>query len=448
MKNSKTTFMIICLILWLCVNFVYSQTPVRQTLHNYLKALHTQNGFSGEILVAQKEQIIFQQAIGLSSRELGVALKPNQKYRIASITKTFTGALLVLAQRAGKLKLNDKVCKYIPALSSKFKNITLRHLLKHTSGLPHYEGIKNYWLQKSKYLSKPEAIIAEINQLTLYFKPGSNMKYTSLGYYLLAKVLENVHKAKYATILKDQILKPLKMTHSGVESSLAIVPNLVNGYHQLTDDQVIKSPYRNYAILKGAGDMYSSVNDLLVWSQSFLNNDLLTSQEQQQIFEQDKYGYGWFIGKSQLQHYYHGGGTWGYSSYLAFYPKKQVSIIVLANVSTLPVKETGKFIAQILFNRLTKIPVLQTQTQHEFDPMLYTGVFKSDSGKVTLKITTKNAKLYAQVANRPGFQIYSKGVHQFFGKKVAVTFSFELENRQVTGLTTQRMGKVFHFKKQ
>ena len=448
MKYSKTIFMVICLIVWLGVHFVFGQQSRKQVLSQYLRTLHTQNGFSGEILVAQKKRVIFQQAIGFSSRELGIALKNNQIYRIASITKTFTGALLVLAQRAGKLKLSDRVCQYIPTLSSQFKDITLHQLLTHTAGLPHYEGIQDYWLKKSKYLSKPAEIMAEINQLKLKSKPGSQMKYTSLGYYLLATALENVYQDRYAKILQEKILHPLKMNDSGAENTLAIIPNLATGYHQLTDDQLIKAPHRNYSILKGSGDMYASAKDLLTWCSSFTNHQLFTLQEQQLIFGHQEYGYGWFIGEAPPKHYYHGGGTWGYSSYLAFYPKEQISIVILSNTSTLPVKEMGRFIEKIVFEHPIKMPLLQKETSQTFDPKLYAGTFVSDSGKMILKVTTQNSKLYAQLANKPAFKIYFKGKHQFFGRKVAVTFSFELKNGQITGLTAQRMGKIFHFNKQ
>ena len=448
MKYSKITFLILCLVLWLGINFAFSQQSHQQTLKQYLQVLHDQQGFSGEILVAKKNQILFQQAIGLSSQELGTILHTGQKYRIASITKTFTGTLMALAQRVGKLKFSDRIVQYVPNLSSKFKEITLHQLLTHTSGLPHYEGIEDYWLKKSKYLSKPTEIIKELNQLKLTFKPGSQMKYTSLGYYLLARALEKVYQAKYAKILQQKILTPLKMSHSGAGSTLAILPSLVTGYHQLADNQLIKAPYRNYALLKGSGDMYATTNDLLKWSLSFAHHQLLTPQAQQLIFGHKKYGYGWFIGNSESSYYYHGGGTWGYSSYLAFYPTKQISIIILSNVSTLPVKEIGKFIEQIVFDRPVKVPLIQKETSQKFDPMLYTGIFTSDSGKMTLKITSHNSKLYAQLANRPKFQIYPKDVHQFFGKKVAVTFSFELKNGRVSGLAAQRMGKKFHFNKQ
>ena len=98
-----------------------------------------------------------------------------------------------MAEQEKKLKFSDPAIQYIPGLSDKFKNIIIHQLLTHSSGLPHNEGINNYWLTKSKLQMTTEQVINEINAVDLLFEPGSKTHYSSPGYYLLAVILENVY---------------------------------------------------------------------------------------------------------------------------------------------------------------------------------------------------------------------------------------------------------------
>jgi len=117
-------------------------------LDTYLKAIHLKKRFNGEILIAKGNNVVFQKSVGMASYENSVELKNGAKYLIASITKTFTGTLIAIAQEEQKITVQDKASNYLNGLSPKFKNITIGQLLIHTSGLPHNAGIKDYWRTK------------------------------------------------------------------------------------------------------------------------------------------------------------------------------------------------------------------------------------------------------------------------------------------------------------
>jgi CubicO group peptidase (beta-lactamase class C family) len=425
-------------------------------LGSYLNAIHIKKGFSGEILVANAKNILFQETIGLASYENNLELKKGTKYRIASITKTFTGALITIAQEEGKLNVQDKAIDYVNRLSLKFKEITIEQLLIHTSGLPHNEGIKDYWLAKSKLQMTPEQVITEINTLDLLSEPGSKMHYSSLGYYLLASILENVYKSSFENVLKDKILNKLHMAETGIVNNLKIIPQMASGYHLVTDDSLVVAPYRNYSMLKGAGDMYSTATDLLKWNNSFFSNTLFSEKTKATVFAQqsktvvnsgDNYGYGWFMSSDKLQKYYHGGGTWGFSTYSAMYPDKQISIIILSNVSTLPISAIAEDVEKIVFGKPFQIPTVAEVSKESVNLEMYRGTFISDSNKMALSISTVKNSLYAKLGSNPPFEIYPKENHQFFGKKIEIEFTFEITNDSITGLSAERMGQLFHFKK-
>ncbi|MEO8253682.1 MAG: serine hydrolase domain-containing protein [Flavobacterium sp.] len=458
MKFTKQLFSIALL-------FAFSLTAQSQTkifsddgtLDNYLNVINLKNGFNGEVLVASGKNIVFQKTLGMASNENNVELKKGAKYRIASITKTFTGTLIAIAQEEQKINVDDKISDYIKGLSPKFKSITIEQLLKHTSGLPHNEGIENYWQIKSKLQMTSEQVITEINALDLLFEPGSKMHYSSLGYYLLASILEDVYKTSFENILKNKILNKLQMNETGIVDDLKIIPQMASGYHLITDDSLVVAPYRNYSMLKGAGNMYSSATDLLKWNNSFFSNALLSEKTKAVVFAQqtktakqidDSYGYGWYINSETPKKIYHGGGTWGYTTYTSIYPDYETSIIILSNISILPISNIASNIEKIVFGQPFKMPSIEEVSKKPVNIELYTGKFISDSNKMELNIIKFKNSLYAKLGGNPPFEIYPKGNHQFFGKKVEIEFSFEINNANlVTGLSAKGMGKTFQFKK-
>ena len=429
---------------------------LKKNLHTYIDVIHKQKDFSGEILVAKGKNIIFREAVGLAFVEHDLEIKVGDKYRIASITKTFTGTLIAIAQAENKLKVDDKASKYIVDLSGRFKDITIYQLLTHTSGLPHNEGIKDYWLIKSKLQLNNRQIISEINDLDLLFPPGSKMSYSSLGYYLLGTILETVYKDNFQNILDNKILKPLQMSETGVGNSLKIIPRMTKGYHLIMGDELAVAPYRNYSMLKGAGDMYSSSTDLLKWSDSFFSGKLLNEKTRDLIFKPSKmsdsqnknYGFGWFIKTEKPKKYFHGGGTWGYSSFIALYPEDQISIIVLSNVSTLPTESIADDIEKMVYDLPFEMPKVEKEISTDsVNLKVYSGSFAAKSGKMKLNIIHTENGLFAQLAGNPPFEIYPKGDHRFFGKKVELEITFDVEDGVVNGLKLERAGQTFYFEK-
>jgi len=454
--NLTKTLYAIALLLGLSLN-VNSQTKDfidPEKLETYLNAIHSKKGFNGEILVAKGKNILFQQTVGLASYENNLELEKGAKYRIASITKTFTGTLIAIAQKEEKLNVQDKAIDYINGLSPKFKDITIEQLLSHTSGLSHNEGIKDYWHIKSKLQMTPEQVITEINTLDLLFEPGSQMHYSSLGYYLLATILESVYNSSFENILKDKILNKLQMPETGIVDNLKIIPQMASGYHLVTDDSLVVAPYRNYSMLKGAGDMYSTATDLLKWNNSFFSNTLLSEKTNTNIFTQqtqknnESYRYGWYMSSDVPKKLYHGGGTWGYSTYNSMYPDKQISIIILSNISTLPISTIASDVEKIVFGQPFQMPSIEKVSKESANLEMYSGSFISETSKMVLIIKKVENSLYAKLGNNPPFEIYPKGNHQFFGKKIEIDITFQIDNDLVSGLMAERMGKTFNFKKE
>lgn len=435
---------LIFLLMTLSVTCVHSQTKLEKDLNTYLEVIAEKKSFSGEVLVAKGHMVLFHKATGLESLADSVKLEKGSTYRIASITKTFTGTLVALAQQRDKLAYTDPIGKYVPGLKKELAELTIHQLLTHTSGLPHNEGIQDYWSEKSTLEMSASQMISEINTLDLLFEPGTEMKYSSPGYYLLGTLIEKVYDGPYGEVLNEQILASLKTSGAGASDS----DKLVAAYHLLQDKRV-PAPHRNYSMLKGAGDMHATAEDLLKWGQSFYDQQLLNNVNMNTVLNADlTYAYGWFVDKKFPVKFYHGGGTWSYSSYLAIYPADEISIIILSNVSSLPVKSMGADIEKIVYDLPFKMPEVQVSVAvSEEDLERYSGTYASETSEMTLEIRKQGKALFAQIGTSPAFQIYPKGGHAFFGKKVEVTLNFQPDGSKIDGVKAERMGRVFVFKK-
>ena len=446
---------IICVCILSILSVIsYAQTNFNTKLDTYLNVLNVNKKFNGEVLIAKDSTIIYQKAIGLSSYEHNIPMQVGNKYKIASISKSFTSTMIAIAQEEGRLNFDDLAETYAPNLSEKFKNITIKQLLNHTSGLPHNEGIENYWQEKSKLQMNKNQIIEEINTLQLLFQPGSKMKYSSIGYYVLTHILENIYQQDYHALLENKLLTKLQMENTGAVNTLKIIPKMTSGYHLVNDDSLLVAPYRNYSILKGAGGLYSSTTDLLHFNNSFFMNKLLPQRTKEILFSPQQenqksefYAMGWYtdISNNKL---YHGGGTWGYSCSNAIYVDKEISIIVLSNVSTLPITTIASNIEKIVFDQPFTIPEIRASiSTNNINLDKYTGTYRSESSNMMLAISKEDNHLYLKLGKNPKFKIYAENEFNFFGKKVAININFKNEQNLITGLTAKRGAQSFRFKK-
>lgn len=438
------------------VNDYITTSKFNSKLKSYLSAIKQKKGFSGEVLVGQGGSILFQESVGMASQEHQLTLSMGAKYKVASISKTFTAALILMAEQDNMLNVNDKLAKYLPRLSKRLQVITIAQLLSHTSGLPHNEGIKDYWLVKSKLALSDSQILEEINQLNLLYKPGAEMSYSSLAYVLLSYVLETIHSQNMESILKTHILIPLQMHETGVLDNTEVISGMASGYHMVNSEHLMAAPYRNYAMLKGAGDMYSTTTDLLKWARSIYNHQLFNNPQmfKSQNFglkkpQDESYGYGWFLNTdNETPKYYHGGGTWGYTSHLALYPDDEISIIILSNVSSLPISAIAIDIENIVFNQPVQIPVIDQEIKIDSKRLeSYVGLYMTKSEGEQLRVFKVEEALLMQLGNNPAFKIYAKTNDQFFGKKIELEVKFERSGDKVVGLRADRKGQTYHFVK-
>ncbi|MFD2937575.1 serine hydrolase domain-containing protein [Spirosoma flavum] len=451
----------ICVPGFLTRSIAQIQKEQTDLIDRYLGVQQQSIGFNGTVMIAGNDSIIYRRSVGKASLELDVQFSLDPVFRIASITKQFTAMLVVLAAEEHKLALGDQLSKYYPQLGqSDWSNITIRQLLTHTSGLPHNEGIADYWEKISFLPLSDRQATDEIFKLKLLSVPGTKTQYSSPGYFILASILEIVYHKNYDAILREKITVPLRMDHTGVGNSTDIINGMVSPYHQLAD-RLIAAPHRDYALMKGSGNMYSTASDLSKWNNALngsshfnkmVTDQLFTIQNSQPINgRSESYGYGWFLRRTsnpERNFNFTGGGTYGCSAFSGYYPNAKISVVILSNVSTLPVGEMQSNIESIVFGDRFDMPVVRTHIVMEASQLdKFQGTYTADNGHL-LAIFFKGEQLYAKMGQNPFFELYPSDSSVFFGKKVPVQIEFEKDSdNTIKGLKANLRGQSIRFVK-
>ncbi len=336
-------------------------TKVVRRLDSLLKVKSKQEDFTGTVLVARKGKVIYQQAFGLANREWNIANTPATVFRIGSVTKPFTSVLVFQAVERGLLSLDGKVSDYLPDYPTQTgSKITVAQLLAHTSGLIDFTQVEGLEWNKERLRHSPEELLAYFKDRPLAFTPGSDFHYSNFGYVLLTVILEKVTGKPYQTLLEEQIFQKAGMRHSSIAENKMVIDGRASGYYT-REDHYYNAPAFDPSVVKGCGDMLSTLEDLFLFDQALYSNKLLAAATTKQMFtptlpEKNNYAYGWFVslpaapgGPSWVRH---SGSVNGFSALLARYLEDQTTIIILANrhgVQTIPLSEA---IRTILANPL------------------------------------------------------------------------------------------------
>ncbi len=317
----------------------------------YINGLVEQNKFMGSVLVARDGKPVFRKSYGWANAEWDVRNTPGTKFRLGSITKQFTAVAILQLMEQNKLKLDDPVSKYYTDAPKTWSKITIHNLLNHTSGIPSYTSIPDFFTKSSKLPLTPAEIVKLTQDKPLEFEPGTQFKYNNTGYILLGYVIEKITGKKYADHLRETILDPLGMKDTGYDTQSAILKHRASGY-SMNGATMINSPYLDMTLPYAAGSLYSTVDDLLIWDQALYTNKLLTPASKEKMFTPglSNYGYGWFIDRQlNRRHIAHGGGINGFNTIISRFPDEKVLVVVLSNLNSNMIDKMGTALAAMTF---------------------------------------------------------------------------------------------------
>lgn len=321
-----------------------------------LSRYHENRQFNGTALVAESGSVIFKKGYGMANFEWNIPNAPDTRFRLGSITKQFTAAVILQLADEGKLKLDDKLSQFVPDYPKKTADkVTIHHLLTHTSGIPSYTGFPNFFRDKSRDSYKPLELVKLWWEMELEFEPGSKMRYNNSGYHLLGVIIEKVTGKTYAQALEERIFRPLGMTSSGYDLHTPILARRAGAY-QMTLDGVEHAPYLDMTIPYAAGSLYSTVEDLHTWNQALYSDQVLPAKTRDKMVTPflDNYAYGLVVrkGKSGDRGYTiigHGGGIHGFNTVMERIVEDRHLIVMLNNTGGARLGEMSQGIQNILY---------------------------------------------------------------------------------------------------
>lgn len=322
-------------------------------LDEWFKLLHNKGKFNGAVLLSKEGLVLFLKSYGSNGTKISNQLNNHSSFNLASVSKQFTAMGIVILKDQSKLNYQNKVSDYIPELSF-YEDITIQHLLHHTSGLPDYMKLAVKYKSNADVFTTSEMIsLYQKHQPQLNFQPGKKFQYSNTGYVLLAEIIARVSGRSFDQFMAENIFIPLNMNDSQVFNlrSENQPSKQVYGYaykYWLFGGQKEVRDLNYFDGVAGDGGIYSSAHDLNIWHEALRDGILISHETYKQAYlpvkldngSNSKYGFGWFInGDGSVEH---SGGWQGFSSYIYRNINNDDLIVILDNSSnTLRVNSIG-----------------------------------------------------------------------------------------------------------
>ena len=358
------------LLIVLCMAFIITgitvqaiETDKAAAIDKIMTVYHDYGLFNGTVLVAENGKILFKKGYGLANMEWEIPNTPDTKFRLASVTKQFTAMVVLQLVEQGKIKLDAPLITYLPDYRADIgKQVTIHHLLTHTSGIPSYTSRPDFFKDIARDPYEPLPFIRKFCSDDLEFKPGSQFKYNNSGYFILGAIIEQVTGKSYAEAVQEQIFEPLGMDGSGYDLNATIIPKRAAAYEKRGNGYV-NAHYLDMRLPFAAGALYSTVEDLYKWDRALYTDELLSPELKKTMFTPHikNYGYGWAIrsrkiGDREVHITGHGGGINGFGTLITRYVDDQHLVVLLNNTGSTKLGPMTGQIANVLYGQPVTLP--------------------------------------------------------------------------------------------
>jgi CubicO group peptidase (beta-lactamase class C family) len=328
----------------------------QRRINKLVDKIYEDGGFNGCILVAEGGETIFSGAYGYAELESEKPLTEQTMFDIASVSKTFTAIAVMILQERGDLDIEETVDTYLSDFP--YSEITIRHLLHHTSGLPDYMDLFAEHWDESEIATNADVLEMLVeHEPDLEFEPNEQHEYNNTGYVLLACLVEEVSQMKFAEFMKRNIFAPLGMNRTRICNRRLADPKIKDyAYGHVYDEDeegyLLPDDLEDYDYvvyldgIQGDGAVHSTIEDLLKWDRALYTNELISEETTASLFigtwtndeEYVDYGLGWCLDWQEIEDpeepaevVYHDGNWAGYTSIMVRNLTYDLTIIILSN---------------------------------------------------------------------------------------------------------------------
>lgn len=420
------------------VAIAQSVTPaiLATKVDSMVSAAITDKDPGGVVGVISNHQVIYKKAFGLMSLEYNLPNTETTAFNLASVSKQFTAYAILLLEKEGKLSLDDEVHQYLSWLPDYGHKITLRHLIHHTSGIPPSDNLK---LFAGISLEAPWSTQDEIELMKRYtklnFTPNEEHLYSNAGYFLLGQVVEKVSGKPFGTFMKERIFDPLGMKNSSIyDEPGKVIVNKASAYRKTDHGFMHMNPEADS--FYGETNLYTSLNDMLLWCGNLLDPKVGTMEMTSRIFnpvdktnkgDTIKYTYGFNTWKYKgIRIAEHGGAAMGIRTQVMVFPDQDFAVFVLFNTENV---NTWELMTKIVDWSLAGYITPDKPVTHkaiEIDKTLltrYEGTFEMPNG-MQMAFKNENDTLRILLPDAPQFKMYPESENKFFMNEVDAQCTF------------------------
>jgi CubicO group peptidase (beta-lactamase class C family) len=322
------------------VSYVNDGSAAARRVEEYFRSAYGRGNFNGVVLFAKDNNVVYKKAFGFSNIRLKTAMQANTPFQLASVSKQFTALAIMQLKERGKLSYDDSLRKFFPELP--YCNITIRHLLTHSSGLPNYMYFADqYWPNRNVALTNKDVIkMMSDNKPARYFRPGSHYSYCNTGYSVLASIVEKISGSTFRNYMEENVFRPAGMRNTFIYNSREelIEKKAAVGY----DTRMAPVPFNYQDAVLGDKGVYSTADDMLKYDAALYNGTIVSKKTLDEAFTpaynkqlrgDRNYGFGWRIeevdGNDKVV--FHGGWWKGFRTYFIRSIDERKTVIVLIN---------------------------------------------------------------------------------------------------------------------
>lgn len=413
---------VLCMIL-VCTGSMFLQLHARtvneatlvKNTQEYLDSLSADGSFSGTVLIAKDGAPILKKAYGMANRSFQAPNRIDTKFNLGSMNKMFTAVAVMQLAEKGLLSPQDCIIQHVSDYPSReiAESVTIHQLLTHTSGMDQYWTDEFMRTSKDRFRSIADYIPLFADQ-PLLFEPGAQYSYSNAGYMVLGLIIERVSGEDYFDYVMKHIYEPAGMINTDAYETDHVIPNCAVGYTMFgAEPGTVKNNLFMHVVKGGpAGGGYSTVEDLLSFSNALLDHTLLSAAYTDTVAAgkvdvgvNDQYAYG-FRERYENGHRIigHGGGFPGISSNLSMYPDLGYTVAVLTNIDRGSIEVT-RFIEEQLVGKTqyTKNVELTDAVLERLTGQGY------DAGVAYFEENRNDAVVYEAMVNQRGYELLSKG---------------------------------------
>lgn len=414
----------------LSIQVSFSQTLDTLKLNNYFKSLESHNKFMGSVALMKNGKIVYTNQVGFADIETEQKPNINTKYRIGSISKTFTAVLIFKAIEEGKLNLDTTLERYYPSIKNS-KLITISNLLNHRSGIYNFTNDKAYLSYNTKPKTESE-MLSIISKFESDFEPNSKAAYSNSNYLLLSYILEKTYSKNFEEILKEKIFDPIHLKNTFLGNKINLLNNESNSYS--FGEEWVKQSETDTSIPLGAGGIISTPSDLLQFAEALFTYKIISNNSLARMQKiEDGYGMGLFkIPFFDKSSFGHTGGIDGFNAVYGYFPNENYAFASTSNGVNYDVNNIAIILLSALFDKAYEIPKFITYKPDSEDFNNYLGVYSSQGFPLKISITKSENVLFAQATGQAAFPLEATDKDKFQFLKAGIVLEFNTKSNTMT----------------